>query len=140
MAFKFGKKSQFQITTCHVDLQRVFARALAAGVIDFSVNEGHRGQEAQDKAVASGASEKRWPTGNHNTYPSNAADLFPVLPAGVGLWTPAALPYWYLLAGVVMTAAAFEGIALRWGGDFNMNRDLTEKEFKDLPHFERRAK
>ncbi len=138
MPFRFGAASRRQLVTCHVDLQRVLHRALAAGVIDFGVQCGHRNQADQDEAFAEGRSQLKWPRGNHNALPSNAADLMPVLPAGVDPWKPIALPYWYVLAGVVLAAAAYEGVPVRWGGDFNMNRDLTEKEFKDLPHVELR--
>lgn len=140
MGYKFGAKSMRQLVTCHPDLQRVLYRALGSGVMDFGVTEGHRNQADQEKAFAEGHSEKHWPTGNHNSLPSNAADLMPVLPAGVDAWGPSGLPYWYMLAGVVQAAAAFEGVPVRWGGDFNMNGNLTEKEFKDLPHVELRRK
>ena len=112
---------------------RVVRRALGWGVIDFGVAIGHRGQVAQDAAFASGASKKKWPNGNHNAYPSRAVDLT-VLVNGKIQWTPRAP--WDILAGVMLAAAAEEGVRIRWGGDWDSDRDVTDQDFNDLGHFE----
>lgn len=43
--------------------------------IQFRLLKGHRNQADQDAAFASGASKKKWPTGNHNSLPSRAMDV-----------------------------------------------------------------
>lgn len=139
MSFHFSRTSEERLATCDERLRRIARHALTLGVIDFGILEGHRGQVAQDEAFRTGKSQKRWPNGNHNSIPSLAMDVRPVLPPGVDLWGAAALPYWYMLAGVIMAAGAQLGMSLRWGGDFDSDRDLTEKGFKDLPHFEVRG-
>ena len=39
-------------------------------------------------------------------------------------------------AGMVMGIAKAKGIGVRWGGDWNQNKDLEDNGFDDLPHFE----
>jgi peptidoglycan L-alanyl-D-glutamate endopeptidase CwlK len=39
-------------------------------------------------------------------------------------------------AGIVIGIAAEQGVKLRWGGDWDSDRDLKDQIFFDLPHFE----
>lgn len=138
--FKFSERSAAALESCHHELQLVATHALAAEVIDFAVDEGHRGEAAQNAAFATGKSQLPWPKGKHNAVPSNAMDLRPIVPAGVNVWSAAALPYWYFLAGVVLAEASAAGVPIRWGGDWDSDRNLTEERFRDLGHFERVTK
>ncbi len=79
-----GNLSRLRLSTCRPELV-TFVEALAdgidagecPGVEDITVLCGHRGEEAQNKAFADGASKKRWPDSEHNTMPSNAVDVAP---------------------------------------------------------------
>ena len=42
----------------------------------------------------------------------------------------------YAFGGYVLGIAAVLGIRLRWGGDWDMDRDLRDQKLYDLPHFE----
>jgi peptidoglycan L-alanyl-D-glutamate endopeptidase CwlK len=133
--FRFGATSEAALRTVHPDVVRVLRRAIQ--YVDFTVLEGHRGQAAQNDAFARGDSKLRYPCGNHNATPSDAADIAP-FPVD---WSNAvnARDRFVYLAGVVMCCAAMEGVRMRWGGDWNSNSDTRdEPTFRDFPHFERR--
>lgn len=129
---KFGSASRTQLATCHPKLQEVMNEAIK--FIDFTVLEGFRGKEAQNAAYAAGNSQKKWPNGNHNRNPSTACDVTP-FPAD---WSDKAVAHerFVYLAGYIMATAERMGIPLRWGGDWNMNDDTRDENFRDYGHFE----
>ena len=43
---------------------------------------------------------------------------------------------WYYFGGFVLGTAKEMDIAIRWGGDWNGDRDIDDQSFDDLPHFE----
>ena len=136
--FKFGASSQHRKRTCHQDLQRVLNLALSWGVIDFCVLDGHRGEARQMEYFNARPQRSKlpWPEGRHNRFPSDAVDVAP--------WVGGAIPWdderhWYVLAGVIMAAAAKLGVELRGGYDWDGDADLSDQTFNDLGHFERRT-
>lgn len=120
----FSKVSLAQLGTCDARLQLVLHEAIK--YVDFSVIEGHRGQAAQDKAVAAGNSKTPWPTSKHNSTPSKAVDIAPY-PID---WSDGERPHLRFahLMGVVDTCAQQLGVKLRFGMHF--------KTLLDLPHVE----
>lgn len=124
----FGKSSQDKLATCDPRLQKVFNEVIKH--FDCIVIEGHRGEEAQNKAFAEGKSKLKYPQGKHNKIPSLAAD---VLPYPIDWNDTNRMRYF---AGFVVGIAATMGIKLRWGGDWNQNTELKDNSFNDLPHFE----
>lgn len=124
----FGKSSQDKLATCDPRLQKVFNEVVK--YFDCTVIEGHRGEEAQNKAFAEGKSKLKYPEGKHNKIPSLAAD---VLPYPIDWNDTNRMRYF---AGFVVGIAATMGIKIRWGGDWNQNTDLKDNSFNDLPHFE----
>lgn len=125
---QFSKQSADRLATCHPDLQRLFTAVLQ--LFDCTVLEGHRGQQAQDLAFASGQSKVKWPEGKHNKLPSLAVDV-----------TPYPIDFndinrIYYFAGHVMGMASMMGIKIRYGGDWNHNTEVKDESFKDLVHFE----
>lgn len=125
---KFGRKSLDILATCHPDLQLVCNEAIK--LYDFTVLEGYRPKDKQDKAVEEGRSKTPWPISKHNTMPSRAVDIAPY---PVNWNNP---ERFFFLAGIMLGISAKLGKRLRWGGDFNMNGDFDDQSFKDLPHFE----
>ena len=129
----FGSASAAQLTTLHPDLQRVLVDAIQ--YVDFVIVEGHRGEEAQNKAYVTGKSKLPWPKGNHNKLPSTAADCAPY-PID---WSDRAdsIRRFCYMAGFIQASARRLGIKIRWGGDWNQNDDLRDEgSFRDWPHFE----
>lgn len=133
MTYTFSRNSLLKLETAHPDLI-----AICYGVLklhDFAVSEGHRGKDAQDKAVAEGKSKTPWPTSKHNKTPSLAVDLLPYVNGKFIGWD-APLEQWAYFAGIVMGIAEAKGFKIRWGGNWKRDNDLTANKFDDLPHFE----
>lgn len=138
--FEFGKRSAANLDTCAEALQRVARRALSWGIVDFSVIEGHRSVERQQELYSAdpplthidGITQK----GQHNYMPSRAMDLLPYPGEinGVNVWEDR--QRFCLLAGIIFSAAAVEGVQLRWGGDWDGDGNNADSSFHDLPHFE----
>ena len=128
----FSSRSREALATCDPRLQRIAEKAIE--MVDFTVLEGHRGQEAQDAAYAKGLSKVRWPRGNHNKLPSRAFDFAP-FPID---WSnkATALARFAFVAGVMHRIAHELGIRIRFGWDWNRNLDPRDETFLDWPHVE----
>ena len=134
MKFKFGTASQRNLETAHLDLQFVMREALAMGIMDFSVIEGHRDKSRQNRLYAIGKSRVRWPDGKHNRNPSDAVDAVPYV-NGKYSWNKL---HCCVLAGVILACAKKLGIKIRWGGNWDMDSEpITDQDFQDLVHYER---
>lgn len=130
---KFSSASLLQLATCDTRLQAVANAAIVVGP-DFSIVEGHRGQDAQHKDFLTGKSKLDWPHGNHNALPSRAFDFSPY-PAD---WSEGELPHarFAFIAGVILAAAHAQGVRIRWGADWNRNWDPRDESFLDWGHIE----
>jgi peptidoglycan L-alanyl-D-glutamate endopeptidase CwlK len=125
----FGEKSLERLATCHPKLRQLFAEVIKD--YDCTILCGHRDQPAQDAAFRAGFSTKKWPESQHNKFPSLAVDVAPY-PVD---WEH--LPSFYYFAGFVMGTANRLGIKIRWGGDWDRDKNLkNERGIRDLPHFE----
>jgi len=130
----FSQLSFSRLSTCHPDLQALFYEVIK--YFDCSILEGYRNQEDQEKAFKSGTTKLHWPNGKHNHQPSMAVDASPY-PLD---WRNINGFYWF--AGYVMAFAQKlkdDGKithAVRWGGDWDCDKDITDECFKDLVHFE----
>lgn len=127
--------SQERLKTCHPDLQKLITEV--AEHFDIIVVCGHRGEADQHKAFVEGKSKVDWPNGKHNALPSLAVDIAPLI-GGVIEWENRQM--FAYLGGFVMATAASLGIKCRWGNDWNMNHNITERvkgdSWDDSPHFE----
>lgn len=131
---KFSQESFSKLSTCHSDLQVVFFEVIRS--FDCQVLEGFRCKEDQEAAFVSGNTKLHWPNGKHNHQPSMAVDVAP-FPID---WNDSKRFYWF--AGYVMGIAQKlkdEGkitSSLRYGGDWNSDKNINNETFKDLVHFE----
>jgi len=132
MSRTWGKNSKLHYDTLDPRLQRVMDRVLYE-VADISLTCGFRTEEAQNILFDDNRSRVRFPNSKHNHYPSMAVDFqpWPMPERTEKLW--AALAY---VAGRAVEIGIEEGVALRWGGDWNRNGDLTDQRFDDLFHLE----
>ncbi|MFQ5352155.1 MAG: M15 family peptidase [Candidatus Binatia bacterium] len=133
---KFGKSSKANLSTCHPDLQRLFGEVIK--VFDCSVIKGHRGEADQNRAYMEKASKLKWPESKHNSNPSMAADVvpYPICWAEDKKKTNNPQRRFYFFAGYVKAVAEIMGIQIRIGADWDMDTDLGDQTFNDLPHFE----
>ena len=99
---------------------RVLLRAAADGAPPFAVIEGLRTMKRQRELVMAGASKTMRSRHIHGF----AVDIAPIIGKKISWDWPA----FYPLATAIKKAAAAEGVALTWGGDW--------RTFKDGPHWE----
>lgn len=128
----FGAASMVQYATLDPDLQRVCDAIIKWW--DCTILEGKRSEARQKVLVATGKSEKLdskhvYPIG----VPSLAMDLapFPVK------WSDS--ERFYAFGGAVVATGVMLGIRLRWGGDWDSDREFHDQNFFDLVHFEKAA-
>lgn len=132
--YSYGKTSRRRLVTCHPDLITIAEHVIRYR--DATVICGHRGEIAQQTAFGLGNSRVEWPNSKHNSFPSVAIDFAP-WPFD---WNDA--PSFRYFAGYVVGVAdmLFEIGAIkhriRWGGDWDMDNDLSDNTFNDLVHFE----
>lgn len=152
--FTFGKVSMARLLTCDKRLELIAKEAI--NHTDFSIICGYRDEETQNAHFKAGTSKVIWPDSKHNKAPSLAVDIAPyhkrygalfggeaqlekiIRETGVRASTAQSiiLKEYYYLAGVFMTCAQNQGVKLRWGGDWDRDRDLFDQTFNDLGHFE----
>lgn len=125
---KFSQSSLKKLSTCHPDLVRLFNEVIK--YYDCTIMDGYRGKQRQNKLCEVGSSTKPWPNSKHNSKPSMAVDV-----------TPYPIRWkdkerYYCFAGFVLGMAATMKIDLRWGGDWDRDRDYRDQQLYDLVHFE----
>jgi len=127
---KFGKTSTARLATCHPDLQRLFNEVIKN--YDCSILQGVRSKEEQDEYFfgTPQRSKVQWPNSKHNKTPSMAVDVAPY-PID---WDNT--NRFYHFAGYVLATADQMGIKIRFGGDWDSDKDFSDQTFNDLPHFE----
>lgn len=124
----FGAASEAQLATCDERLQ-----TLAREVVkywDCQVLEGRRSQRQHEINLANGTSHTEHSKHVTGDAPSQAMDLAPY-PVK---WNDTMR--FYAFAGFVVGTAVQLGIPIRWGGDWDSDRDFSDQHFNDLVHFE----
>ena len=142
MNYIFGKLSKENLFTCHPDLQLIAEESLKISQVDFGITEGHRTLEKQQEYFETGASKCDGVTkiSKHQSLPSMAMDIRVYVPDKPKLsYDIAHLAY---LGGVISAVAErllMEGKIthkIRWGGNFDMDNEILEQDFDDMPHYE----
>ena len=124
---KFSATSLKKLEFAHPLLQELFHEVIKE--IDCTIIETHRNQKDQDADYASGASKLKWPNSKHNSMPSLAVDAAPY-PID---WKNT--QRFLFFSGIVLGIAAKMGIKVRWGGDWDGDKQI-EKDENDFVHFE----
>lgn len=138
----FSHESLDRLLTCDPRLVRVFMEVIKH--VDCTILYGVRSKEEQNKAYAEGNSTKVWPYSKHNVVPpeklSKAVDAAPYPidwgNTGTAQQRASAIARFRMFSGFVLGIGAALGIKLRSGGDWDMDFDLSDQKFIDLPHFE----
>ena len=138
---KYSKQSAGKLSQCHVDLQMIFSVVLLTW--DNTLITGHRNKAEQTAAFLDGISKARWPLSKHNPTPSEAVDSSPYpIPKKWGDDDRNEYEkfryYAFFVLGVADALYASGAIRhrLRWGGDWDGDKDVNDQEFNDLIHFE----
>jgi len=128
-------ESEKKLSQCHSLLQAVIRHA--AREMDMNVSCGHREQDEQDAAFTSGKSKVQWPNGKHNSLPSLAVDVQPLINGKI-IWgnTPREMFQIGYMSGRIMQAAKDMDVKVRWGADWDGDIDTIETDFLDSFHFE----
>lgn len=139
----FSESSLKQLSTCHIDLQVIFAEVIKH--FDCKIVEGYRNEEAQNKAYTDGKSKLKYPFGNHNQFPSLAADVYPYpIDLNPKSQKEKEIYLWRMsyFAGQVMAIARYLKAQkkithdLKWGCDWDNDTEIKDHNFFDFPHFE----
>lgn len=114
---------------------------------DCTIIQGARPVEEEEAAIASGHSKLTDPWSSKHVVGvrrklAAAVDVapFPVIWPDAAKMSRGAYVHavgrFYHFAGYVKARAAALGIAIRWGGDWDSDRDFSDQTFDDLDHFE----
>lgn len=137
---RFGTQSLKQLKTCHPDL--IIIHQMVIKYFDHAVREGQRSIERQFELFQSDRTKIDGITkmGKHNFVPSMADDSYP-WPVNLSD-KPKMKARFYMYAGYMFMATEIlyeqKKIThkLRWGGDWDSDKDFTDQSFDDLPHME----
>lgn len=140
----FGPASRSKLDTCHPDLILIAERVIE--IFDFSVLEGRRDDALQYQYFLEGKSQLDGITNRSNHQVDEVQPLSMALDAAPYpinfQQVEKAKARFYMMAGYFFQAAADlyrEGKishTLRWGGDWDGDKEFKDQSFDDLPHFE----
>ena len=125
MTFTFSRAYRAKLDTCHPMLIAIVEKVLE--LRPLVVVCGHRNEVAQKLACATGNSSAPFPTSRHNSFPSEAVDVAPLVD-GVIPWND--IHAFNELAGDMKVAGGQLGCRIEWGGDW------TGKMKGDVGHFQ----
>jgi len=129
----FSKSSKQKLSECHPKLQELFNEVIKYE--DCKIIVGYRGEAQQNQAFLEERSTKRYPDSKHNRMPSWAVDVVPYFKNEPHIrWNDKEKFYYFI--GFVYGIAAKMGIKIRSGADWDMDGELHDQNFFDLPHFE----
>ena len=115
-----NETSKKRLSTCCEELKKIVFEV--DKILPIEVICGHRGEQEQNMCFLAGTSKLQFPNSKHNSYPSQAVDLY-LRPLD---WNN--LKAFHEISKQMKIAAKNSGIKIRWGGDFI--------KWKDLPHYE----
>jgi peptidoglycan L-alanyl-D-glutamate endopeptidase CwlK len=141
--YKFGNRSKENLKTLHQDLQLILNEVIK--YYDFSIIEGHRTLETQQKYFSEGKSKLDGITkkSKHQYYPSRAVDIMPYK-KGTNAFSGNEYDErrFYTLMGMIKLCASQlkdKGLithSVRFGLDWDGDDTYRDQTFHDLPHFE----
>lgn len=131
-----SKVEQRRLSELHPDLQLISERSRAKQ--DFFYVCGGRDEVAQEYAFAIGTSKVHFPNSKHNksknpAYKSDAVDVAPFVNGKIE-WKDTTT--FYKIYKAFQESAAELGIKIRSGVDFDMDGNLKNDRWRDLPHHE----
>ena len=125
----FGTTSKSRLATVHPKLQRILEELVRD--YDITIIYGARTLDEQKQLVAEGLSR----TMNSKHIPKNDGYAYAVDVAPYPIDWDYEAPYYYMW-GRIEEIAKRRGVKLRWGGDWDMDKDFDDQKFMDLVHVE----
>lgn len=136
MPHAFSDLSKRRLEGVSQTLVKVVTRALELSPVDFMVSEGLRTIERQRQLYAQGRTapgpKVTW-TLHSKHLEGTAVDLVPIV-GGKPDWEN--VKNFDSIAKAMQQAAKEQGVAIRWGADWDMDGIPREKGETDSPHFE----
>lgn len=130
--YRFGKSSAARLGTCHMDLIDIFCEAIESSPIDFGISSGMRTSEEQNALFNDGLSKCDGYVKKSKHQSGLAVDIFAYVDGKASY----DVRHLCMLAGHIIGTANRLGFELRWGGDWDSDRNLDDQSFIDMPHFE----
>lgn len=129
---QMNMESNRKLATVDTRIQDLLAEVAKRWKGQLKVTEGWRGPIAQNSAKYRGASNAGWGESAHNTWPSKAVDVYPVVKGG-GPYDNTDTEY-QRFGALVKQVADEMGLKVRWGGDFKgkMKGDYGHVEIIDV--------
>lgn len=124
-----NKSSAQNLSRAHPLLQKLFNEV--ASRIDIGILDSTRGRAAQELAFRKGNTKVRFGKSAHNYVPAIALDVYPA-----PLNWKSTKPFIRLGQKFVLPLAREMKIPIRWGADWDMDSDLSDEDFVDMPHYE----
>lgn len=129
----YSRKSRERLETCDPRLQKVFNEVVKT--YDNSILEGIRTPERQQMLFDTGKSETL--NSKHIPRSDGYSKALDVAPYPIDFENKAKkLARFYHFAGYVLRVAEEMGIKIRFGGDWDSDKDFEDQNFDDLVHFE----
>ena len=125
----FGRKSQSRLARVHPKLTRIMEELVKD--YDITIIYGARTVEEQRQLVAEGLSK----TMDSKHIPREDGYAYAVDVAPYPIDWEYKEPYYYMW-GRIEEIAKRRGVKLRWGGDWDMDKDFNDQTFMDLVHVE----
>ena len=143
MSYIFSRKSLDKLHECHKDIQAILKELI--DIYDFSIIEGHRTLDTQQKYFKEGKSKLDGinKKSKHQSFPSMAVDIMPYK-KGTNAFSGNELDdrRFYMMMGMVKAIAdrlLKDGTIthkVRFGLDWDGDDTFKDQTFHDLPHFE----
>ena len=131
MTYTFGPRSKSRLTGVHPGLVAVVQEAMNYQVMDFTILEGVRTEERQERLYHDGYSKTL--NSKHLIQEDGYAHAIDIAPYPVD-WQDTAR--FYILNGVMRAAAISCGVTIRSGADWDSDGQVKDQTFHDLPHYE----
>ncbi len=129
---KYSLNSIANLSEAHPKLQKVFYEVIKHW--DCTIIDGKRTRTEQEKNVARGVSKTMH--SKHLEQEDGFSHAVDVGPYPVNWNDPVYAFECRFFAGFVLGIATSMGIKLRYGGDWDSDKDLNDQTFNDLVHFE----
>ena len=129
----FGDRSIKELQSCNDGLIILFSDVVRN--YDCTILQGHRTMEEQKANFRNGVTTTL--ASKHLSYPSDAVDVSPYpIPDNWGETDAKEMVKFYHFAGYVKARAETLGIKVRWGGDWDSDKEFDDQTFDDLVHWE----